>query len=183
VTSRPPARIRRRLLAFGVDYVVIAFYLALMTLAGKFLIPTRVMQSLFADPVVGQLSVFLMLTLPVLAYFTLMESSSWKGTIGKRALGLALVTVDHGGLSIYRALGRNALKLLPWELSHTCLWRVPGWPQAPQQPPWFIIAGFVLVWILVGAYILSALLSKRRQTLYDRLSRCFVVRATGDGPD
>ena len=65
--------------------------------------------------------------------------------------------------------------LLAWELSHTCLWRIPGWPLEPQEPSWLVYAGFALVWVLVAAYILSALKSDRRQMLYDRLSGCVVV--------
>lgn len=175
--SRSYASIPRRLLAFGADYVIIASYLAVLTLLGTFLRQANVMQSLFAGPTIGQVSTFLLVTLPVILYFTLMESSSWRGTLGKRTLGLAVVTVDDARLSPSRALGRAVLKFLPWELSHGCLWRIPGWPLSPDEPPRFVYAGFVLVWVMVGAYVLSALMSNRRQTLYDRLSRCFVVRA------
>lgn len=174
--NRSYASIFRRLLAFSADYVVIAVYLALLTLLRFYLVPTKVTQFLFAGPTIGQVSAFLLVTLPVILYFTLTESSPWCATPGKRVLGLAVQSTDFTRLTRSRALGRTVLKLLPWELSHTCLWRIPGWPREPQAPSWLVYAGFALVWMLIAAYILGALTSNRRQTLYDRLSGCVVVR-------
>lgn len=173
--SRSYASIPRRFLAFGVDYVVIAVYLALLTFVTAFLVPAGIVQPLFAGPAIGQISAFLLVTLPVVLYFALFESSSRCATPGKRALGLAVRTAGFTRPTRSRALGRAALKFLPWELSHTCLWRIPGWPLEPQEPSWLVYAGFALVWVLVVVYILSALKSDRRQTLYDRLSGCVVV--------
>jgi uncharacterized RDD family membrane protein YckC len=176
--NRPYAEIQRRLLAFGIDYCVIASYPAALTAISAFLIPAGALRPLFSGPTVGQASAFFLVTLPVVSYFALMESSSLKGTLGKRILGLAVVTADGARLTRRRALGRAALKFLPWELSHTCLWRIPGWPNSPQEPPWPVYAGFGLVWSLIGVYVLSAILSNRRQALYDRISRCVVIRET-----
>jgi uncharacterized RDD family membrane protein YckC len=175
------ASLLRRLLAFGVDYFVIASYLALFTFLGSFVMPTGVMQFLFAGPTIGQASAFLLVTLPVILYFALMESSSWCATLGKRILRISVRTTELGRPTLSSTLGRSVLKFLPWELSHTCLWRIPGWPLAPEQPSWLVYAGFGLVWVLVAAYLLGAVFSDRRQTLYDRLSGCMVVRVTKIG--
>jgi uncharacterized RDD family membrane protein YckC len=153
-----------------------AAYLAVLTFVSARLIPPDVRESLFAGPTVGQLSAFLVVTLPVILYFSLMESSSFRGTLGKRALGIAVVTEDLTRLSRSRALGRAALKFLPWELSHGCLWRIPGWPASPHDPPLGVYVGFGVVWALIIVYILGAVMSDRRQTLYDRLCRCVVIR-------
>jgi uncharacterized RDD family membrane protein YckC len=175
------ASIPRRLAAFAVDYIIIASYLAVLTLVFVFVVPDEVIGYLFAGPEIGQASAFLLLTLPVVLYFALMESSSWSATPGKRALGVAVQASDLTRPSRPKSLRRTALKFLPWELSHTCLWRIPGWPQAPEEPSWLVYVGFALVWVLVAAYILSALVSDRRQTLYDRLSGCVVLRVLREG--
>jgi uncharacterized RDD family membrane protein YckC len=177
--SRSLASVLRRLIAFGADYCIIAVYLVVLILIGAWLAPTEMVRSLFASPAAGQASGFVIVTLPVLLYFTLMESSTLRGTLGKRTLGLVVVTVENTRLTRSRALGRSALKFLPWELSHGCLWRIPGWPAAPQEPPWGVYVGFAVVWGLVLAYILSAVISKRGQTLYDKLSQCIVIRGIG----
>jgi hypothetical protein len=80
-------------------------------------------------------------------------------------------------VSALRALWRNALKLIPWELTHACLWRIPGWPLAPETPPLWITVGLILVWVVVAVYVLSLALSQRGQTLYDWLAGVRVVPA------
>jgi hypothetical protein len=67
------------------------------------------------------------------------------------------------------------LKLAPWELTHACLWRIPGWPFAPRTPPLWVSVGLVFVWIIVAFYVLSLLASRTGQTLYDRLVGVQVV--------
>ena len=44
------------------------------------------------DPLAGELIAFTTLTLPVILYFTLSENGRFAGTIGKRKLGLHIVS-------------------------------------------------------------------------------------------
>ena len=62
---------------------------------------------------------------------------------------------------------RSALKFLPWQIAHTSIYHIEGWPFAPEEPSPPVMAGFVLVYVLVGIYVLSALISKRHRTPYD----------------
>ncbi|HEY6412027.1 MAG TPA: hypothetical protein VIY29_31595, partial [Ktedonobacteraceae bacterium] len=78
-------------------------------------------------------------------------------------------------LSLPRSFARSLLKFVPWELTHACLWRIPGWPLAPTTPSPIITAGLVLVWILVGAYLVSMLASKKHQALYDWIAGSYVI--------
>lgn len=173
--AAPPAPILRRLLAFALDYLVLSLYIGLIS--GVFaLLPGDFVGRLFATPLSGQATVIVILTAPVLLYFALLESSQLKGTLGKRAVGVSVVRVDGARLSIGRALLRNALKLLPWELAHTCLWRIEGWPTAPETPSGLPLVGLILVWVIVAAYIVSMLLTARRRTLYDLAARVEVRR-------
>lgn len=55
---------------------------------------------------------------PSWAYFAMSDRSSSGKTVGKRVLGLRTVPLDGGRLGSGRALGRTAVKLLPWEAAH-----------------------------------------------------------------
>lgn len=174
------AGIWRRFVAFLLDYLIISAYLVLLVIVGGGLGrgPLRgVFQGMFADPNRSELSAFLLLVFPVILYFALFEHSSWQGTWGKRKMGLGVTDVHGGRVSLPRSFARSVLKFVPWELTHACLWRIPGWPLAPATPSPLITAGLVLVWVVVGAYLVSMLVSKQHQTLYDRISGTVVTVA------
>ncbi len=81
-----------RLLAFAVDYLFIALYLLLLVGVGALIRITPLgadFGALFANPASAELTSFMLLVLPVLLYFALMESSRWQATIGKRARGIS----------------------------------------------------------------------------------------------
>lgn len=169
-----------RVLAFAVDYIGISAYLVLLAALSVALWLTPFgpgFRALFANPTSGELTGIAVLVVPVLLYFTIFESSPWQATWGKRVRGLRVVTTGGERLSFPRALLRNALKLVPWELTHACLWRIPGWPFALQTPSLWVSIGLVLVWVLVGIYIVSLLASRTGQTLYDHLAGARVVYA------
>ena len=164
-----------RLLAFAVDYIAIAAYLVVLVgagLAAQRFAPGAV-TVLFGNPLSGELAGFVLITLPVTLYFALMESSPHQATWGKRRLGLRVQRVDGQPLSRGRALGRAALKFVPWELAHACIWQVTF---AGPRPAPLIAVGFSLVWLLVGANLLSLLVNRKHQTLYDWLSDTVVAR-------
>jgi uncharacterized RDD family membrane protein YckC len=164
-----------RVWAFAFDYVVIALYLVVITVLSLTLgaVFPDIPRILFGNPLSGQVSSFFAITLPVTLYFALLESSAWQATWGKRRKRLKVIRADGGRLSRIRSLGRTLLKFIPWELAHTCIWQVSF---APQEPSALITAGFVLVWILVGANVLSLSISKSHQTLYDKITEAYVVR-------
>ena len=169
-----------RLLAFALDYIVISLYLA--ALVGLSLVLARTaagpgFRALFSDPNSAELTAFLLLVLPVLLYFAIFEASPWQATWGKRVVGLRVVTTTGARVGFARALWRNALKLIPWELTHACLWRIPGWPLAPETPPLWITVGLILVWVIVAIYVLSLAFSRTGQTIYDWLADVRVVPA------
>ena len=160
------------------DYLVISAYLVLL-LAGSLLIrPTpfgATLNALFAHPGSAEVTAFGLLVLPIVLYFALLESSTWQASLGKRTLGLHVTDVHGARLSRVRSLGRSGLKFVPWELTHACLWNIPGWPFAASRIPPLVAAGLILVWVLVGVYAVSLLLSKTHQTLYDRIAGAYVV--------
>ena len=134
--ARASASPWQQLAAFGVDYLLIAGYLALLTAVGVGLsglggASRRAGHA--ARRLLGHATAFVTLTLPVALYFALWEASPWQATPGKRALGLRVVLVSGGRrVPFGRALLRPAVKLAPWELAHAALWHTPGWPVRPE---------------------------------------------------
>jgi uncharacterized RDD family membrane protein YckC len=161
----------RRIAAFGVDYVFISLYMLLLVLIGV-TVPsfTRVFE--FG----GQVAGIVVLTIPVMLYFSLWEASRHAATPGKRALGVRVVRSSGERLTLRGSIARSAVKFIPWELAHTFLWRIPGWPQPEGEIPAWIVAGFVGVWSIVALNVVLALRTKRGQTAYDLAADSVVVR-------
>jgi uncharacterized RDD family membrane protein YckC len=168
-----------RLKAFLFDYLPIAAYIIL--LFGLTMALVWMMRSLGrpiswpTNPLVGDLIAFITLVLPVILYFTLQESSSRRSTWGKRKAGLLVVDVRRGTLTRWRAFTRSFLKFLPWQFAHTSLFHWEGWPFAPVEPTLMVLIGFGLVYLLVGIYIASALMSKKHRTPYDWAAGSYVI--------
>jgi uncharacterized RDD family membrane protein YckC len=172
------ANVWQRIGAFLLDYLIIAAYIVLLVIIsfGLGFGPLRsVFRAMFADPNSSEFSAFLLLVLPVILYFALLECSSWQATWGKRKMGLCVIDTYGVRLSFPRSLVRSLFKFVPWELTHACLWRIPGWPLAPTTPSPIITAGLVLAWILVAAYLVSMLVSKKHQALYDWITGTYVI--------
>ena len=162
----------KRLGAFALDYILIFIYLLAITLL-FFLFNTLFDgNQLFANRVQAQLIGFMLVTLPVVLYFVLSESSTRQATWGKRRLRLKITDRDENRIPFWRALGRTLLKFIPWEISHTLIWQIYF---SQQTDSVWISYGFVLVYLLIGLNILSLILTKTRQTLYDLLVKTCVT--------
>ncbi len=170
--------LRPRLLAFALDYLLIAAYataLAAVTFAAATGPLRSILAVLLATPASRDAVAFVTIVLPVILYFALQEGSARQGTWGKRRLGLRVTALDGGQLPLGRALLRSTAKFLPWQIAHTCLFHFPGWPLAPAAPPAWVTAGFVLVWLLVAGYLAMLGLSKSHRAPYDRLAGSAVL--------
>ncbi|HEX6799651.1 MAG TPA: RDD family protein [Ktedonobacterales bacterium] len=177
-----PAGLKKRIGAFGIDYLPIAAYLAALTGVAAALRRTPLRDWLgrvYSNPYTAQLADSLAFDLPVMAYFALFEASPWEATPGKRRLGLRVVTIAGGRVSLPQAAARIALKFLPWEIAHTSLWHTPGWPRH-SRPTAANYASYALVYALAGAYVITLLTSDTRQAFYDRLTHTRVVLAPHD---
>lgn len=175
----------RRIRAFAYDYLLIAGYLILLTGASLLLVRGPLGETwrvLTSSAVSMDLVAFCTTILPVVLYFTLMESSRSGATWGKQRTGLRVVRVNGERLGRGRALIRSALKFLPWQIAHTCLFHIPGWPMAPQAPPNWVMVGFVLVWVLVGLYLATMAAGPQRRTPYDWAAASQVI-LRDVGPD
>ncbi len=172
-----PAGLWVRSVAFGFDYVLIAAYLATLVAAGTLVnrLSQPLANALFGNPVSGEASGFLLITVPVSLYFALSEASLRQATWGKRRMGLEVTDLEGRRLSAARSFGRTILKFVPWELAHACIWQI-SFADDPRSPLYAL--GFAVVWLAVGANVASLLLSPARQTLYDRLARTLVVHGS-----
>ena len=104
------------MLASLVDLGVIVAWLLVLTGIGLLVRPMLPPQG---EPnlVLTDLIAFAMTVLPVWCYLTFTEASARAATIGKRVIGLR-VTTEQGPPRFRAAAVRNAIKLLPWQLSH-----------------------------------------------------------------
>ncbi|MBI5033960.1 MAG: RDD family protein [Chloroflexi bacterium] len=178
-TSLRYAGFVKRMVAFALDYLVIAVYVVALavTTLGIF----RVLE--FAgravtfpqNPVIGDLIAFFTLVLPTILYFTLQESSARQATWGKRKIGIRVVNANGETLTRKQAFVRSLVKFLPWQIAHTCLFQIEGLPFAPAQPAPLVLIGFAIVYGLVGMYALSTVISKNRRAPYDWAAGSYVI--------
>lgn len=167
-----PATLLQRVWAFALDYLIICGYLILLGIVTSVVLTYvgwGVLSGFFASPLRADLLAFLTSVFPVALYFAVTESSSRQASWGKRRRGLRVVSANGGRVSFLRALSRSLLKLLPWQLAHTCLFHIPGWPVSPGTPPTWVMVGLVLVWVLVALFAISVAATDRRDAIYDRL--------------
>ena len=169
----------KRLKAFAFDYLIICGYIIL--LIGTTLVVIKISSLLglslrWSDnPILADLMAFVTLILPVILYFTYQESSSKQSTWGKRKANIRVVDVNGDRLTRGQAFVRSLGKMIPWQIAHTSLFHIPGWPLAVTMPHPAAITGFICVYILVGFYIAAVFISKKHRTLYDWLSGSYVI--------
>lgn len=168
----------RRIAAWMLDYLVIAAYLIVLAAASLGLLATAAgpaLNAALARPFTAELVGFLVLTTPVVLYFALLESSKRQATLGKRVLGIVVAGPAGRRLTVGRALLREAVRFLPWELSHAIIWRLALSPAKNSFPAWAGV-GFALVYLFVFAYLVTLFFGSQHRTLYDRLAGSWVLR-------
>ena len=70
---------------------------------------------------------------------------------------------------------RSGLKFLPWQMAHTAMFHIPGFPMSPGEPPAWSSPLLVVAWLLVALYFLGLTPLLGRRTLYDHLAGATVV--------
>lgn len=182
--SAVPVSAATRIGAFGFDYLAIAVYLVLLLGAGILMSFGPVgdhWRSFMSDPMRADLVAFLLTVLPVTLYFALSERSEARATWGKRRANIEVVGPDGGRIGLGRSLVRSGLKFLPWQLAHTAMLHVPGFPMSPGDPPASSTALLVVTWSLVAVYVVGLTRIGGGRTLYDRVAGTTVVPALPQG--
>jgi len=169
----------KRLKAFAFDYLIICGYIILLTGVTMAVIKiSGLMGSSLRwpeNPILADLMAFVTLILPVILYFTFQESSSKQSTWGKRKAAIRVVNARGGRLTRGQAFVRSLVKVTPWQIAHTSLFHIPGWPFAVITFPPVAVTGFILVYVLVGIYIAAVFISKKHRTPYDWVSESYVI--------
>lgn len=178
----PPARASpwRRLAAYAIDYALIVAYLAALTLT-MWSVSAAAGVSLddLPSPVARQGVLFLLLTLPVVLYFAIAQSSPAGATLGKRLLSLRVVSATGARATFTQTLLRAAVKFAPWELAHTAIWRISTVPEGDEAPLWTTLVFWFA--LFASAAYLAGLFTRSGRTLYDRIAATQVIHPQSAG--
>ncbi len=161
----------RRLCAFSLDWLLMVLWGG--ALFGAVMLATGGRPPRPDGPWQAQGIGFVTMTVPVLCYFAVCESSVRRASVGKQVLGLIVSGETGARLSFGSALLRNAIKLAPWEFGHTVAQQaafsgeggVPTWVWAPAA----IAFGGPLCWV--------AGIAMRGRAPYDAWARARVERS------
>lgn len=166
----------RRILAYLADLVLVYIYMILLYFASTALDGVWPFHEAMGESYVLRHAVgFFTLTLPMIAYFTLFEAGQRQATPGKQLLKIS-VRSPTGDMTVGRALLRNGLKFLPWEIIQTHMHLNPsfmftgettyvGWALGVWLP---ILAAFV--------YLAMMLFAPDGRTPYDLAANTHVAR-------
>ena len=162
-----------RLAAFGVDELLVLFYMGLLAAASSALAVPRP-----DAPWEAQLLGFVALTLPVTLYFAVSEGVVG-ATLGKRVFGLVVRNLSSAPLLLRRSLIRSAVKFVPWELAHTAVYRLVFWTaEGEPLPSWQVgfLSVFYALSLSLAAWFTFSLFWGERRTFYDRMAGSRVHR-------
>lgn len=109
--------------------------------------------------------------LPLILYYTGTLASSARATLMMRWLGLRLEPVLGGPVGFRRALVRTVFMLIPFEVNHFFM----VWANSPDGIPNQLPLQYAVVGILILAYMVTAALSPRGQSIHDRVAGTVVV--------
>ncbi|HLU24580.1 MAG TPA: RDD family protein [Longimicrobiales bacterium] len=162
----------RRVAAFLVDCLLIGLYAGALAAVSVYMLGGGSggwLDAAFSHPIGAHLLRIATLTGPVLIILAGFEASGRAATPGKRLCGLQVTSLAGGRLSFRRAVGRNALKLLAWELSHVAVQQLAAPPTAADGPTIGTILVLGLGLTLGALYLAVTLIDPGRGPLYDRL--------------
>jgi uncharacterized RDD family membrane protein YckC len=174
--NKMPATFLQRLLAFLLDYMWIVTYLALLVVMSTLVYPP--IQQIFTYSLwLSQLFGFLLVTLPVSLYYIIMDSKIGRQSFGKKKIGIRVVNRSGQPLTLGHSTLRTILKFIPWELSHFLVYRFASLGNQEVPFVYYLIGG--IVYGLLFAYILTALFTRTKRSLYDMMARTEVVKVNG----
>jgi uncharacterized RDD family membrane protein YckC len=104
-------------------------------------------------------------SVPTWTYFVLSDSSAGGATVGKSLLGLRVTRVNEGSVGMARALGRTAVKLLPWETAHLSAFAFSAEPGVSLDLGQLI--GLTIANVLIVVYFVVAACTGGRRSVHD----------------
>jgi uncharacterized RDD family membrane protein YckC len=165
--------LQKRFLAFFVDYLVITLYAATLLTITLLMYKFFNTPLSFPSPYVGQIIGFATLTLPVFAYFCIFENSKWKGTIGKKKLGIHVETGNTN--SLRKILVRNIVKFLPWEIAHTGVHWLAYFLRTTNEVPYWNWILLIAPQLIVVVYLFSLFYYNGKSSFYDEIAKTKIL--------
>ena len=104
-------------------------------------------------------------SVPTWTYFALSDSSARGATVGKSLLGLRVTRVGDGSVGMARALGRTAVKLLPWEITHLSAFAFSAQPGVSLDVGQLI--GLTIADVLIVVYLVVVACTGDRRSVHD----------------
>ncbi len=146
----------RRAMAYGIDCFIFILYLIPVSIGVGGL--NAVVQPV--NPY--HQSINMILVLIIWLILSMMESSVFKATLGKRALGLMVVDLSGSRLSLTTSLMRNFMKIP--------LWALPQYIFPESELLGLLFIGQVAIFSVI-------ILSRKKQTVYDMLAKTLVIKS------
>lgn len=160
-------RLNRRVAAFVLDVALLFLVLAPAGVAAQWALgiePATTARGVYATLLVN-------VSLPVWAYFGVGDRRV--RTVGKRLLGVRAETTRGTPIGWGRALGRTAVKMAPWEVTHASSFLLVPSPGA------FGLAsgvGLGVAGALIGAYLVVLWRSRGARSVHDVVAGTHVRR-------
>ena len=158
-----------------IDYVFILIYIALLLGTTSLVSWVFKLKLDTLNPAAAELIAFATLTLPVILYFMLSENGRYAGTIGKRKMGLHVVSKALTKATIGQLLLRNCIKFLPWELAHFFIFQLFYFNSTSNTTPGWVLAGLITSQLLAIIYLLFMIFNKNNRSIYELFSQTRVV--------
>jgi uncharacterized RDD family membrane protein YckC len=165
--------LKKRLLSLAIDFSMIVAYVLLLfgftTLIYRFVFEGTPKFDIFTAHLIG----FLTLILPVLIYFISSELGVSSNTLGKRIVGLKVVSMDNQKLTVNQVVLRNVVKFLPWEYAHILVYILILVPKDADSQ--LLIFGLILANIIPLVYLAMIVLRKDHRGPHELVSRTIVM--------
>lgn len=131
----------------------------------------------------AQLLGFVLLVLPVGLYLYTSEASARQATIGKRVMGLRVVSADDlGRPSRTHILVRTIVKLLPWEVAHFAVWHIAALTAAGASDfPGWLMATMIVANLLPVVYVLMFALQREGRGPHDFATKVIIRSRCSSG--
>jgi uncharacterized RDD family membrane protein YckC len=116
------------------------------------------------------------MSVPMWTYNTALVAGPRQATLGHRALGVSVVTLDGQPVSAGRSLLRSAVMLMGWELAHVAMF-VPRNFATEDAAPWQYV-GLVAATAYLMADIVTVVATGGRRSIADLVVGTRLVRET-----
>jgi uncharacterized RDD family membrane protein YckC len=166
--------LRRRLLSWWWDYLVILAWLAFTALVLG--LPNAAgwidLEPVWSRPIAADLALTLITVVPYFGYLVVTERGPAHATWGKRRSHLFVEGADGSPAQPSRIVVRNLVKVLPWQLGHMAAMRFATGAQ-PGVAAACYAASLILLIAVAGPVLLG------RRGLHDRIAGTHVIPGKG----